>query len=585
MSKTNSVKGGPAASRAAAFNAALRRGLLLTIALCVLGAVAGGLYGARASTEETASATVLVNPLNGNPFSTTGSGDDLKNLQTEAQLVQSDDVAKLVQAREGKRTPLPVLLSGLEVEVPANTQILDIGYTARNGTVALTRAQWFAEEFLKNREQRAKTLVGSQVKRLDEQISARSKEQQALAKQLPGLTGTQAAVVRVQLEAVSTQINQLRARSAELQSVSSNPGQLVTPAAIPSAGIFQSWIVFALAGLIAGLVLAVVIALLRSRADNRIRHVDDVASAGQILLGAVSSGDVMEARRLFETAGPTNQLPDAFKNLRVSLLTTEHRRPAVIVVTTAQHGEDPPSSVAGLALATATSNLSTIVIEAIDSQLDLPNRAENSAGLGEVLAGLVPVGDAVVPVRSHLQVLGNAGRLGVDDLFMAPEMHQLIGNLRGSADIIFIVTSNVHDPRSKALIDIADSVILEVVQGVSSYRDLYQASNDYTQIADKLMGVVYVSGTSSRRRGQTKSGRSVRSATAVPTWDESNGSEVGPSGAVGNGAVGAGTKTSSTNGTNGQQRDGAGEELEGVNAGRQPVTRKPQQPSSAPDGG
>jgi len=88
----------------------------------------------------------------------------------------------------------------------------------------------------------------------------------------------------------------------------------------------------------------------------------------------------------------------------------------------------------------------------------------------------------------------------VDDLFMAPEMHALVDSLRQTADIIFIVTSNVHDARSKALIDVADSVILEVVQGVSSYRDLHQASNDYTLVADKLLGVVYVANAGSRGR-------------------------------------------------------------------------------------
>ena len=79
-------------------------------------------------------------------------------------------------------------------------------------------------------------------------------------------------------------------------------------------------------------------------------------------------------------------------------------------------------------------------------------------------------------------------------------MHALVDRLRDTADIIFIVTSNVHDARSKALIDVADSVILEVVQGVSSYRDLYQASNDYTLVADKLLGVVYVANAVSRGR-------------------------------------------------------------------------------------
>ena len=79
-------------------------------------------------------------------------------------------------------------------------------------------------------------------------------------------------------------------------------------------------------------------------------------------------------------------------------------------------------------------------------------------------------------------------------------MHTLVADLRKSAEIIFLVTSNVHDARSKALIDLADSVILEVIQGVSSYRDLYSASNDYPFVADKLLGVVYVSNAVSRGR-------------------------------------------------------------------------------------
>ena len=115
----------------------------------------------------------------------------------------------------------------------------------------------------------------------------------------------------------------------------------------------------------------------------------------------------------------------------------------------------------------------------------------------------------------HLDVLAGGDALSVDDLFMAPEMHALVDRLRDTADIIFIVTSNVHDARSKALIDVADSVILEVVQGVSSYRDLYQASNDYTLVADKLLGVVYVANAVSRGR---RAGRSAK-PTYTPVRD------------------------------------------------------------------
>jgi hypothetical protein len=94
-------------------------------------------------------------------------------------------------------------------------------------------------------------------------------------------------------------------------------------------------------------------------------------------------------------------------------------------------------------------------------------------------------------------------------------MHALLDSVRDTADIVFIVTSNVHDARSKALIDVADSVMLEVVQGVSSYRDLYKASNDYALVADKLLGVVYVASASSRGRNAGPS--AIR--TDIPVWD------------------------------------------------------------------
>jgi capsular polysaccharide biosynthesis protein len=502
-------------SRAAALNAALRRGLVLTVVLCILGGVAGALVGERMSTVLMANATILVNPLDGNPFSTKGRGDDLENLKTEAQLIQSNDVALMVQKREGKDTPIPNILAGLEVSVPPNTQILEIDYSSRASAVSLSRAQWFAEEYLAYREQRATSLLASQTKRLEDQITARSKEQSAIAKQLSNATSgsTQAGVLEVQLDAVTTQINQLRARSAELQSFSSSPGHIVTPAAIPPAGLLGSWIAYSLAGLIAGLIIAVFIALIRSRADNRIRHVDDIATAGQVLLGELSANDAADAQMIFQQAGSASHLPSAFRDLRVSLLTTEHRRPGVIVVTTARHDDEPPSSIAGLALATATANLRTVVVEAVASHLT-PEDSRHT-NLGDVLSGRITVDNALINRRSYLDVLAGGDALSVDDLFMAPEMHALVDRLRRTADIVFIVTSNVHDARSKALIDVADSVILEVVQGVSSYRDLYQASNDYTLVADKLLGVVYVATAVSRRR---RAGRRVK-PTDTPVRD------------------------------------------------------------------
>jgi capsular polysaccharide biosynthesis protein len=500
-------------SRTAALNSALRRGLILTIILGVLGAALGAVLGMRLASAHSATAIILVNPLDGNPFSTRGSGDDLINLETEAQLVQSEDVGRLVQQEVGNDTSIPAILSGLTVTIPPNTQILQIDYSAETGTEAVRRAQSFADNYLAYRETRAKNLISNQTRRLSEQIADRTKEQSTLATRLNGRNPDSSAanVLRVQLEAVTTQLNQLQARSAELRAGSTNPGQIVTPAALPAPGLIGSWIIYSLGGLLLGVALAVLLALLRSRVDNRIRHVDDIATAGHVLLGEVSQRDAATARASFGGSAPVAALPETFKDLRVSLLTTEHRRPAVIVLATATHTLDSPVTAAGLALATATSNLRTVVVEAFDTQLS-GGLAGEKPGLARVLAGEQSARSVMMPIRSHLNLIPSGNQVGVDDLFMAPEMHRLVNDLRGSADIVLIVTGNIHDPRSKALADLADSVILEAREGLSSYRDLYRASNDYALLADKLLGVVYVSArsaSSARRSGPDR-----------PTWSD-----------------------------------------------------------------
>ena len=80
--------------------------------------------GLRRAEDHTAQASILVSPLDGNPYYPSGRGDDLINLETEAQLMKSDPVANAVAERIGDPGSTADMLSGLSVSVPANTQIL-----------------------------------------------------------------------------------------------------------------------------------------------------------------------------------------------------------------------------------------------------------------------------------------------------------------------------------------------------------------------------------------------------------------------------------------------------------------------------
>ena len=93
-----------------------RRHLKLVCSLAAVATVAGVAGGFLLPASAKATATVLISPLDGNPYSTNGRGDDLTNLQSEAALVQADTVQQVVRQkfRAGDR-------SKVTVTVPPNT--------------------------------------------------------------------------------------------------------------------------------------------------------------------------------------------------------------------------------------------------------------------------------------------------------------------------------------------------------------------------------------------------------------------------------------------------------------------------------
>src|SRR3954451_21863146 len=290
--------------RRAALVAALRRSAVLILVLAATGTALGVAAGLRRAEDHTAQASILVSPLDGNPFYPSGRGDDLINLETEAQLVGSTAVGRQVANRVGGGVTPGEVLGGLAVTVPANTQILTIDYTARAAAVARQRAQAFANTYLDFRTQRADAVTRSRSQRVQHQIDDQSKVLTGLVDELNAEQGpTRRALLQEQVNGVASQIAQLRAQLAELQTGSVDPGQVITPAGIVSRSPVSSLVISTIAGLIAGFVLAVAIVVVRTRAENRVHDVDDVTVAGVPLLGSVSLREVMDATHNLATPG------------------------------------------------------------------------------------------------------------------------------------------------------------------------------------------------------------------------------------------------------------------------------------------
>ena len=67
------------------------------------------------------------------------------------------------------------MLSGLDVSVPANTQILTVEYTAGSDAVAIRRAQGFAEAYLDFRKARSEDVTRAKTERIQSQINTQNK--------------------------------------------------------------------------------------------------------------------------------------------------------------------------------------------------------------------------------------------------------------------------------------------------------------------------------------------------------------------------------------------------------------------------
>ncbi|MBR7743686.1 hypothetical protein KC207_10335 [Phycicoccus sp. BSK3Z-2] len=488
--------------RSATLEVALRSSTRAAVVLALLGTLVGGLVGLRESDIETAGASVLVNPLDGNPFSTSGSGDDLINMVSESELVRSDAVATRVRDDLAASESSSDLLRGLTVDVPPNSQIVEITYETPEGGRSAALAQSFAEQYLAYRQNRAEDLATSQQEQIQQQIEDRLDEQATLATRLGGLEdgSADASVVQAQLDAVASQINQLRARAGDIDLVPTNPGQVVTPAEVQPRGLLGSWVAYPVAGLVGGLVLALGVALVRARLDNHIHHPDDVGILGHSLLAVVSAEESERIVASFEDDPTSTVLTENYRALRVNLLTATQQRPLVVLLATGSASDRTPTSALPLMLTLAASRLDAVLVDTVgalpsdESPLDA-----RAPALSELLASEEPLDYTPHEVLPHGSLIRRGGALSIDDFFMTHRMETIMESLRDWSDVVVIAAGSIHDSKTRALASISDVVVVEAISGESTFTDLVRAGDDLSSAREKLLGVVLVEGV--ERRG------------------------------------------------------------------------------------
>jgi hypothetical protein len=419
--------------------------LVLTLLLGLLGAGAGAVWGELRGRMHQATAVILLNPTEGNPFAPDSTASvDLVDLETEAQLVLSDEVAGLVADHRGQGTAASQLI-GVEAEVPPNTQLIEITVENKNKDEALDRAQAFAEVYLEYRESRSETAAFDRGAAVKEQIRLQSDELQTQVQELDGAPegSPKALLLQQQIIELTDHLGQLRSEAADLDAAPVDPGQVVTPAYVKDAGPLGTGLVAALLGAMVGAGLGLAWGLSRVRLAGWVRGPDDLDPVGVPVLAALESRD------------PT---PDDLGRLRAGLLSLDVRRPLVVVVTGLAGGTCSPMPLA--------SSLARANHEAVLVHTGTPDAEAVKVGLADMLRGQIDADEALEPATQHLTVLGpGTGTDDLDDLVMTPQMADLVEDLGKRGDLVILDAPDANSPRTLGLTQLADVVLLEVPRG------------------------------------------------------------------------------------------------------------------------
>ena len=223
----------PVEYRARLIGDALRHQTLIIVLAVLLGSLLG--YGASIARPGSyvATATVLINPLSGNPYSPGVTGQDsLVSIETESKVASSDSVSALVAKKLGRGADLGALEKGVSVSVPSNTQIIEVSFASGNAAFARAAAQAYVVVFPSTtRTQRAQAVNASQVVSLKNQ-------QAAVQRQLTTARNQAAAGVNTayydSIKTLNAQVVSLQTQINALDAEKSDAGRVISPASMPS---------------------------------------------------------------------------------------------------------------------------------------------------------------------------------------------------------------------------------------------------------------------------------------------------------------------------------------------------------------
>lgn len=202
--------------------------------------------------EYTAAASLTVSPLTTNPFSSAAVNQQV-NINTERAILASKEVARIASDQLGAGAASPsALLRQVDVAAPSGSQVLEVRVTMPDPQQAADYANAMAAAYLRFRAEGATDLASGYVAALSDEITRLSAVQNPTEQQVQQLS-----------DAIQQRQN--------LTLVADSPGRIIGVASPPPWPSSVSRTSFLVAGLIGGVLVGLVGALMRERLDRKVR--------------------------------------------------------------------------------------------------------------------------------------------------------------------------------------------------------------------------------------------------------------------------------------------------------------------------
>jgi capsular polysaccharide biosynthesis protein/Mrp family chromosome partitioning ATPase len=383
------------------YTGVLRRRWAIVLVVTIIGVVGAFAYTLVAPKTYTAMAAVYVSATAADQGSqvansrTSGS----VNLDTEAQLVTSGTVSAIaVKTLHSPLTPY-VLSREINVTVPPNSQVLNIGCSASSGAGAAACANAFASAYLQNRTSSAATTIATRVKALQARQASLVTTISALNAQAKGLskTSSKRPAIQAKINADRSQLTSLNPQITALIAAGTNVngGKVITAATAPAKPSSPKKSLVLPSGLAAGLVIGLIIAFIWDRRDKRIHRAQDVERFLDIPVMLSLPGDAFG--RQVSIAAPRSGTGRGFTELAHDVSATLGEGSHVVLVTGVSPG--PAGSVAAANLAaTLARTHPEVVLVCADMKGSVGSEMaglDDGRGLAEVVSGEASVREVV----------------------------------------------------------------------------------------------------------------------------------------------------------------------------------------------